>query len=327
MSATLRDVAKAAGVSLATASYALSGKGMLKSETRVAVLRAARELGYRTPIRLKRRIALIEAAPRGVRADLADGFVQILRQHDFALQPIAWPAAANAEAGLPTTIRERQVDGAFVFGGLIDPHFAERLAAAVPTLFLGGTYLDLDVDSVWSDATQGVHKAVSHLADLGHRRIALIPGPTATFTTAEKIAGYQQALQARGIAYRPEFVRITDDFGERSGVTAAQEFLNSPDPPTAIIAGQPPLAVGCARYAQSIGLAIPGRLSIIAFEDRSDLAAITPVLSAIDIRVPDIVAVAHATLMARIQDPARAAQRIRTATKLILRGSIGPPPA
>jgi LacI family transcriptional regulator len=122
--------------------------------------------------------------------------------------------------------------------------------------------------------------ATDHLLDLGHERIAIISGPTTTTTGSERVAGYRQAIEARGIAYRSELVHAVRFRGDAGG-DAVGSLLSLASPPTAlVVANTAQVRSSLRRLAQS-RVGIPGELSVIVFDDNPWTELVTPPLSVV----------------------------------------------
>jgi LacI family transcriptional regulator len=133
---------------------------------------------------------------------------------------------------------------------------------------------------VMSDNVDGAARAVRHLHELGHRRIATVTGLVETKPGADRLRGYRQGMQATGLAYRDEYVAYGDFYVE-SGRRAMADLLSLDEPPTAIFAASDMMAVGAYRAAREAGLDVPGDLSVIGFDDIVLAAHLQPPLTTV----------------------------------------------
>jgi LacI family transcriptional regulator len=329
--ATLAQVADAAGVSLATASKAMNGRGAVSASARERVAEAAQTLGYTMRPRRgaeRRRIALhlevadspyvmgvlsgAEAAARAAGADL------LVVSSDHGGLPRSWMAEAagggvDGVVALTTPVDSRHVRGSRSLNLpliVIDPILRERevegLLAVSATNWEGG------------------RSAVRRLLELGHRRIGLLNGPDGSVPGQQRAEGYRSALAAAGIAVDEELIH-GGDFSAELGEEGAARMLALPDPPTALFAASDNLAHGAMRAARARGLEIPAELSIIAFDDTMITRWTQPQLSAVRQPLFEMGQVAVERLLALLDDPSRFAHPFELRTRLVERGSTAPP--
>jgi len=273
----LKEFAKSIGMSQTTVSRALSGYPEVKPETRQRILKLAQELGYH-PNRSAAGLATGRAGAVGIVLRESLGFD---------------PNTTEFMAGLGSRLETRQID---ILVTVVSDRDAEmqayqRLAASkrvdavilhtptaddertallkklkIPFVLHGrgeenGGYPWLDIDNFGA-----IHRAPSYLADIGHRRIALINGAAGAIFAEHREQGYRKALKDKAIAFRDELVvngPFTDDMGYRS----MQDFLSLPEPPTAVLAGAMMTALGVMRAVRSAGLQLGHDISLIAHDD------------------------------------------------------------
>src|SRR5262249_4391496 len=119
---------------------------------------------------------------------------------------------------------------------------------------------------VMSDNVAGAAVAVKHLFDLGHRRIALIGGPTETRPGADRLLGYRKKLDGLGLEYNPSYVQV-GDFYPASGEAAMNALLDLPEAPTAVFAASDLMAVGAVAAVRQRGLRVPEDIALVGFDD------------------------------------------------------------
>ncbi len=218
MAVTIRDVARAAGVSTATAARALGGYGHASPAARHKVAESAHRLGYR-PNEVARALVsratttvglvvgdienpFFAAAARGL-ADAMDaqGYTVLLANAD---------EDAEREARAVEALRARQVDGMVVVPapGASPGHLADLVSARIPLVLLDRVVAGVEADSVLVRNTAGAADAVAHLTGLGHRRIGVVSDLPGITSSDERIAGYRRALRAAGIEPDPSLVSI-----------------------------------------------------------------------------------------------------------------------
>ncbi|MFF0824544.1 MULTISPECIES: LacI family DNA-binding transcriptional regulator [Micromonospora] len=295
-------MAKAAGVSLTTASRVFADHPSVRPATRDRVLAAADDLGYvvnalaQAMMGLGRRtVAFVAAHMIGSTfADMAAGAESVATAEGnlFLLSTTGEDPAR--ERDLMETLREYRPAAVLLAGSTqTGEEFEQRAVAYAEALAAVGARLVLvghpacpgskSILSVDYDQVGGVRRAVEHLVTGGHRRIAflgLIPERT---TPAERLRGYELGLQDAGLPVDPSLVIecANDSDGAR---VAALSLLSRPDRPTALVCLTDGVAVGVYRAARSLGLAIPGDVAIVGFDDAPIVADLTPALTTI--RVP-----------------------------------------
>jgi LacI family transcriptional regulator len=272
----LAEVAARAEVSTSTASRVLSGRGDFTDATKDAVIRAADELGYRpSPVARSLRTrrsytvglvvpsvahAFYAALLQGAQAHLhAAGYRLILMDSDG-------DDAAGVRAALETLLDQR-VDGLLVSTTpFAAPAFAELLDGT-PCVFIDEILPGAGVGSVALENAAGIAALVDHVAgEHGHERIAFLGGPSDRTDGAERLAGFEDAMAARGLAVAPELVR-TLSWDTRAGFAHANAILDLDEPPTAIVAASVELALGALAAARGRRLSVPDDLAVVCFDD------------------------------------------------------------
>lgn len=268
-------VARAAGVSQSTVSRALRGDPRVREETRHRVAEAARRLGY-VPNSLAS--SLVSRSTRTVAVIVSDltnpFFPSLLTPIYDELQLLGYRVVLFTErTDIPTgqeTLRrllDRSIDGVLVTTATLDSRFAAELQRRGLPMVLLNRYIDgLDVDRVVSDNHAGAVLAGRHLIELGHRRVALVRGPSNTSTSRDRMAGLAEALAGAGLPLDPELVR-EGSYSHQSGYQHTRELLRLPDPPTAIVCGNDVIAFGALDAALSLVVRVPQDVSIIGFDD------------------------------------------------------------
>ncbi|MBA9002553.1 MULTISPECIES: LacI family DNA-binding transcriptional regulator [Thermomonospora] len=326
---TIRNVAERAGVSKSLVSLVMRGSPHVSERRRQAVLKAARELGYR-PNAVAR--SLVEGRTRLIGAIVADlhnpffaEFLDGLQEslHGEGLRMLVgsgrWDPLFEAEA--VEAFLEMRVDGLVLLS--VVPDSLREAAASVPVVVVGERDV-AGVDIVVDDDELGASLAVDHLVRLGHRRIAHIEGAPST-TARYRRAGYENAMRKHDLA--DQIVVETGDFTEEGGYRAARSLLSRPDRPTAIFAPNDLVATGALSAADELGLGVPADVSIVGY-DNTHLAAIRHIsLTSVDQPRRDMGRIAAEMLCARIEDPSREARQNLVVPHLVVRSTTGPAPS
>ena len=333
---TLKDVAARAGVHPATASRALNPETriLVSEDTTRRVLAAADELGYR-PNPVARSLRTRRSHTVGVLIpDLNNPlFPPIVRGIDDRLAAADYVALIGNTDGdderervVFEQMRARHVDG-FVLATahLRSPLLAEAARAEIPVVLMNRLVEDYSIPSVSVDNERGVRMAVSHLAELGHRRIAHIAGPQDLSTGRSRYQGFVSAMAACGLPVDPSLVVFAGRFSLAEGQRCCRELLELPERCTAVAAGNDMLALGCYAALDAAGLTCPQDLSVVGFNDMPLAGRLQPPLTTISIPETDLGRLAAECLISLIEDPDQPAVHLLVPVSLVVRGSTAPP--
>ncbi|GLY78726.1 LacI family DNA-binding transcriptional regulator [Actinoallomurus iriomotensis] len=325
---TIRNVAERAGVSKSLVSLVMRGSPHVSEHRRQAVLKAARELGYR-PNAVAR--SLVEGRTRLIGALVADlhnpffaEFLDGLQEslHGAGLRMLVgsgrWDPHFQAEA--VEAFLEMRVDGLVLLS--VVPDSLKEAAKSVPVVVVGERDVE-GVDIVVDDDELGARLAVDHLVGLGHDRIAHIEGAPSTTAHYRRI-GYESAMRSHRLDDR--IIVEPGDFTEDGGYRAARKLLSRDPRPTAIFAPNDLVATGVLSAADELGLHVPEDISIVGY-DNTHLAAIRHVsLTSVDQPRRDMGRVAAERLCARIDDPLRDTLQTLVVPHLVIRSTTGRAP-
>ncbi|MFJ6213508.1 LacI family DNA-binding transcriptional regulator [Streptomyces sp. NPDC092296] len=331
---TVRDIAAAAGVSIATVSRVMNGRTAVSAETREAVQSAIERLGapqargrtsgrpgrdvfVRCPYLLTDYFGIIVSAV----AETLElyGRQVILNAGDAVLD-------SDVLTGLPD---RAQLGGAILIIPPEPAHSLETLSRRdFPFVVVDPrTPLPRDIAAVSAAHFSGARSVTAHLVGLGHRRIGMIGGPGEWLASRSRLAGHASALSEVGVLPSPELcssVEPTADWG----YSAAARLLDLPQRPTALIAFNDKAAVGALRAAYDRGLRVPEELSIAGFDDVYLSSSTVPMLTTVRQPLGELGRMAVSLLMRLMEGHAVETLHVELATELIVRGSTGPvPPA
>ncbi|TMC02670.1 MAG: LacI family transcriptional regulator [Chloroflexi bacterium] len=295
---TITDVAKAANVHASTVSRVLNGRVELSllPETRERVIAAATRLGYRP-----------SALARGLR--LRRTFTVGMLVPDIT-NPV-FPAIIKGVEGAA------HARGYHLILCNTDDSF-EREASYLRVLAS-------DDLAVVPDHRQGVSAAIDHLIELGHRRIGLIAAPQTTMTGQERLLAARATLRRHHLAHEDALVAVADSFSEASGYSAARRLLLDAEPPTAIFGANDLIALGVIRLARELGLAIPGDLSVVGFNDIPQSELFDPPLTTVHVPKEEMGVLAAALLIDQVEGRHIERRRVVLETQLVVRGSTATP--
>lgn len=333
---TLRDVAREAGVSLGTASQALSNKVGVAPQTRARVLNAAASLGYQRAVRVAmpapHPLAVIgllikhsQDDPGGVDpfySHVLAGAERECRRRNLSLMVASIEVdAQNRPTALPLMLTERKVDGLLMGGTFLEDTVAEIGAGAgLPIVLVDAYMLGQPFDSVVIDNFDGAYTAVSYLLEHGHTCIGLVgSAPGAYPSVLERRQGYLRALQHYDIAE----VYIEDSPLTRlDGYPAALRLLTRAPQLTAIFACNDDVAMGVLNAALELGRRVPEDLSIIGFDDIDLAQEANPPLTTMHVDKVLMGVLGVRQLVDRARTPDRPALTTAISPQLIVRDSV-----
>jgi len=327
----IRDVAKLAGVAPITVSRVINNSGYITDDTRQRVEEAIHTLGY-VPNSLARSLrshktrmlALVltditnpfwTTVARGVEDAASDaGFSVILCNTD--------ESDVEQERYI-RIILEKQVDGVLLVpaGDPKEPIRTIRSQQAPVVVLDRRVPASLEIDAVRCDSVGGAYQLVKLLTDLGHRRIAILTGPEAVSTAADRVAGYRQALAEAGLDWEQV---LYGEYTLESGYDLATRSLQSPVRPTAFFAGNNFLAIGALRALRDHGLKVPEEFALVGFDDLPESLVVDPFLTVAAQPAYEMGHKATELLLARLNGQApETCQEIILPTRLIVRRSSG----
>jgi LacI family transcriptional regulator len=339
MPATIRDVARKAGVGLGTVSRVINGSPQVSEKTRVRVLQAIEELDFQ-PSRIARRLSLgktltiavvapfftrpaITERMRGVEATLSG------TEYDMVIYNIE--TLERKQAVFRDLAQRKRVDGVLVIS--LDPTEDESKRfreSGIPLVMIDAHYTSIEgISCIDTDDVRGGRMAVAHLLQLGHKRIGYIgdalQAPFQSMAGKLRFEGYRQALEEAGIETQPELARRIEH-GKQEARQETHELLTISQPPTAIFASNDSHAIGVLEAAREAGSTVPFDLSVVGYNDEEyaeylDLTTVRPKYFESGQRGVEL-------LLGRLADPDRDPVYETLEPELIVRGStLEPRPA
>ena len=327
--ATIREVAESAGVSYATVSHVINNTRLVSPETRQRVVAAMDALNYH-PNALARSLRQGKTNTLGlVLPDSANPFfAEISRSiEDEAFKKGYSVFLCNTELDTQRelfyvdVLSKKQVDGIiFIAAGDQADSLDFLLSRNMPVVMIDRDLPNVQVDAVLTDNQLGGYLATRHLLDLGHRRIACIAGPSSITPSAERIIGYQRALQEAGISYDETLV-LRGDYHAQSGMELTHSILKMNPRPTAIFALNDLMALGVLRAAAEAGCSVPEELAVVGYDDLEIAHFTNPPLTTIAQPKKEIAIQAVTLLVDRMTRKGQAPSRLVLAPELIVRRS------
>lgn len=332
---TIQDVARAAGVHPGTASRALNTQlaGRVTPETTRRVEEAAARLGY-VPDQMARNLRTRRSYTVGVLIpDLGNPvFPPIVRGIEDTLRDAGYEAlvantddSAERQRNVIGVLQARRCDG-FVIGSARadDPDVVNLLRSDTPTVLVNRLVNGASL-SISSDDDQGMQAAVDHLAALGHTRIAHVSGPANLSMSSVRLKAFESAMRSNGLDVDPNLVATAERYAADEGQRAFTALLELARP-TAVIAGNDMIALGCYTALRARGLQCPTDMSVVGYNDMPLLDFFSPPLTSVSIPQYEIGTGAAELMLRRIEGD-RTSEHRTLATELVVRGSTGPPPA
>jgi DNA-binding LacI/PurR family transcriptional regulator len=329
-SSTMKDVAAQAGVSIATVSRVMGGKGGVRPELEQRVRQAIEELGFR-PNQAARRLRERKARIIGVLvtdiqipffASIVVSIDRILQEAGYLpLLGNSFDSLASEQAHLNNFLSEGVTGVIFAAVNSQDVSNYDRLRdAGVPLLAIDRTPGELQVDTVQVANLQAASQAVGHFVQEGHQRIALIAGPSHISTAVERQAGYEHALRLAGLPLDPALVQV-GGYTLEGGYRAMRLLMENPDRPTAVFIANNVMTLGALQYLNEQALEIPGDIAVIGYDDMPWAASLRPPLTVVAQPDAEIGVLAARLMLDRIREPDSSYKHITLDARLVVRAS------
>ncbi|HEX7657978.1 MAG TPA: LacI family DNA-binding transcriptional regulator [Pseudonocardiaceae bacterium] len=328
----MREVADLAGVSITTVSHVVNNTRPVAPATRDRVLAAIERTGYAGDA-IARSLVTGGTRSLGVAVPLvADPhFAELLRaieneasSRGYSLLFVDTHDEEEIERAAVRTLRSRRVEGLLLSPSPAAPAglLPALRRAELPIVLVDRLPENTGTDQVGPENVQATSTLVRHLAERGHRRIALVGGPLALATSAERMLGYRLGLGRARLVWDAELAVGTESTAAAAGA-AMRALLDRPDPPTAVIAGSGTAAIGVLRTARERDLKIGRDLAVVGYHDVEWADLVDPPLTTMAVPVEEIGRTAVRMLLARIADPSRPTETIRMPPTLRHRRSCG----
>ncbi|MNO21612.1 Ribose operon repressor [compost metagenome] len=285
--ATIKDVAKLAGVALSTASYAMSGDSKVSAKTREKVLEAARQLNYQKngfAMDLKRSrtntIALILTDLSGpYYSELIRSIQDVALSNSYDL--IACSSMGGKDSTAVRFLLEKRVDGAIVLAHNITDEILQAAGSLrFPIVVMDRLIAGEGLINVVVDGELGGYSATRYLIEKGHEHIAYISGPANSYDNALRYKGFQRAMQEAGLEEKTKW-KLSGGFIREGGYKSTKMMLMQGELPTAVFYANDEMAVGGMKALEEGGISVPDDISVIGFDDIQLAEYIQPPLTTI----------------------------------------------
>lgn len=332
--ATIRDVAKTAGISLSTVSLVINQSGYVSDEMRSKVLQVVEELGY-TPSRAARGLAtktsgnigfilsedhFSQAEPFYTKIFLGTEFEA--RYHNYYILLTTVGKLFKGRESAPRFLLERNVDGVII-AGKVNPKLVDYIDhLGIPVVLVDYTLKKRTYSSVQIDNRKGARLAVQHLVDLGHRAIGFVGGDIAHPSLAERFLSYKETITENGITPTPDFINTREeDSGIKNGFEAMRNMLSHSSRPTAIFAANDAMAIGGMQYVKQSGFKIPDDIAFIGFDDIEASSHVEPRLATIRVHKEEMGALAVRKIVDTVKTKSQTIVNTYVPVELIIRES------
>ncbi|UEL30110.1 LacI family DNA-binding transcriptional regulator [Pseudarthrobacter sp. L1SW] len=327
--ANIRDVAKAAGVSVSAVSKAINGRYGVSVETTERVLQVAQALGYESSLvassmrsRKTGVIGVLVADFEPFSAEVLKGVAASLSDSRYDLLAYSGSRQKSPEGWERRSLS--RLSGTLIDGAIMVTPTVVNVSADVPIVAVDPHTGPMDLPTVESDSFGGARNATSYLIDLGHRRIGFVSGRSDLRSAAAREAGYRRGLDEAGIRFNPALVGV-GNYDQDWAREAAQRLLSKPDRPTAVFAANDLSAIIVIEVARELGLEVPRDLSVVGFDDIPEASQYAVPLTTVRQPMGHLGAAAADLVVALMNGQTPEATYLKMPTRLILRASTAPP--
>ena len=327
--ATIRDVAREAGVSVATVSHVINGTRPVAPETAARVRRTMEALDYHPnavaqSLRTRKTHAIgavVSDITNPFFATLVRGAEDAAIEAGYSLIVCNSDESPEKEDRYVRLLRRRQLDGLLIspVGDGSGKAVQELPQWKVPFVFIDRRAKGINADAVLSDNIGGAYQATKHLIERGHRRIGIILGIKGATTTEERLAGYQKALEEVGLPFSNELVTY-GGYRVEGGRKMTEKLLSLPEPPTAIFSMNNLMTVGVLKVLAQRQIVIPHDMAVVSFDDLDLGELFQPPLTAVNQNPYEIGKIAMGILLSRFSGEDER-EEIRVPVELKIRGS------
>jgi DNA-binding LacI/PurR family transcriptional regulator len=326
---TIRQVAEAAGVSIATVSRVLSGKGGVSDGLAEKVRQSATDLNFR-PNRVARGLRRQHTQTIGVLVtDIQNPFfTSVLQSIECVLETSGYVLLLCNSDEQPgrekihlATLQAEGVAGVIIAPTRSEPgRYQPVVDNGTPMVLIDREVQDLRADCVTINNHDACVSAVNHLVSLGHTKIGLIAGPSYATTSATRKKGYLQALRDAGIGHTSDFIQAAD-YKQNGGYDAMGRLLKLADRPTAVIVLNNLMTLGALQAIHEQKLSVPGDIALLGFDDMPWAACLQPPLTVIAQPTYALGEAAAKLLVDRVQNPNLPIRKLMLEAALVVRAS------
>lgn len=329
--ATMKDVARLAGVSTSTVSHVINNDRFVSDATRKKVDDAVKTLNY-APSALARSLKLnqthtigmlISASSNPFYSELVRGVERSCFERGYSLVLCNTDGDEKRMNSNLETLLQKRVDGLLLLSTEIHHPSIEMMSRypGVPTVMMDWSPFDEGTDVIQDNSLLGGEMATQYLIDKGYTRIACIGGPVDKSPSQMRLDGYRKAMKQAGLPILPGY-EIIGDFEFRGGFLAMQELLSLPTPPEAVFSCNDAMAVGVYHALYQASMTVPKDMAVVGYDDIELARYMTPPLTTIHQPKDELGELAVDVLIHRMAQPTLAQQRLQLTPELVERGSV-----
>jgi LacI family transcriptional regulator len=331
---SIYDVAKKAGVSIATVSRVLNDSKFVKTSTRERVLRIIKELDYMPNFfarnlvkKTSKTIGLVlPEIVNPIYPEIAKGISDKAFLKKYTVFLCNTEASVEKEIALLKNLLEKNVDGIIFIGTEMCKykgnfkHYLYLYNKNIPTIFINGMLQDIDIPFVRINEVMAGYIAAMHMLKKGLKKIALLGGPLDFIPAREKLKGYKKAFREFGIPVDEKYI-ILDNFEIKNGFSNTIKLLEMDERPEGIITGSDLLAIEAIRASIAKGISVPNDLKVIGFDDISFSATYSPSITTIAQPKYEMGTMALIMLVKLIEKKELSQKKVLIEPKLVIRDS------
>ena len=328
--ATMKDIARIAGVSLSTVSHVVNNSRFVSEEITQRVQKVIAELNYK-PSLVARSLKMKETNTLGMLVTASNNpfFAEVVRhveryceEHNYHLILVNTDGNGENLKKHLERLLSKQVDGLLLMCAEpqdLDPQIMANIQ--LPMVVIDWWLQPLNADLIHENSELGGYLATKALLDAGYRKIAVVTGETSKPITASRLAGYKRAISEQNLQTQPEWV-IESHFSYAGGVNAGKEILALEHRPDAIFAMSDTIAIGLYQSLLQAGLRIPQDIAVIGYDNIELAQYLAPPLSTIHQPKARLAKKAVEQLVSRIRQPDKRIENIQLTPELVVRESF-----
>lgn len=331
--ASIKDIARALGISHSTVSRALRDSPLVRAETAAEIKAKAYALGYR-PSAVARSLVTRETRTIGIvvttiadpfHGEVVTGIEECAAAAGYSVILASSHRDPDREMRVVRALQERRVDGILVASSRVgDLYLSVMTEMRVPIVLINNQHEGQLVYSVSVDNESAARAAVRHLTDLGHTRVAYLGDRFGSHSDRERLAGYRSALEDAGIPFQKEMI-VEGDSTPEGSAPGVRRLLSLTPRPTALFCYNDMSSLGALQAARELSVDVPQRLSIVGFDDLFFCSYLQPPLTTIRQPRHEMGRRATELLLELLNGEEVPAKRISVQGQLVVRSSTAPP--
>ncbi|MBF7980951.1 MULTISPECIES: ribose operon transcriptional repressor RbsR [Rahnella] len=330
--ATMKDVARLAGVSTSTVSHVINKNRFVSESIADKVNAAVEQLNY-APSALARSLKLnqtrtigmlLTASSNPFYSEVVRGVERSCYERGYSLILCNTDGDAERMNRSLETLLQKRVDGLLIM--CTENHRPSKDAISrypsLPIVMMDWSPFEGSIDVIQDNALLGGEMATDYLIRHGYSRIACISGPLDKTTAQERLNGYRQAMKKAGLEILPGY-EVSSDFEFGGGLVAMEQLLMLPEPPHAVFASNDAMAVGVYQALYQRGLRVPDDVAVVGYDDIQLAQYLMPPLTTIHQPKDSLGELAVDALLHRLQEPESEPQVLVLTPELVVRQSVG----